>query len=158
MSLLDQLRAGNTSNSSSTNHEKWRPLPDLIADAIPNYQHGKIVLIRGEVIVIGCVRTGTLPRYFYIVIHNEHTAKDPAGSGKFPHHELLPMPRPGNKYPVSIGVSRYKADSETNYYTDPWVGWVDHNPEDVAIWISEILNNTSYDTPRLEEKYRTGQR
>ena len=156
MSLLDQLRA-DTSGSNS-NQEKWRTLPDRLSESIPDYQHGKIVLIRGEVIIIGSVRPMSLPRHFYAVLHSESTANNPEGSKKFPHHEHLePKIRPGRARPAAMGINRYKAESETNYFTDPWVGWVNPDPTEFAAWIVNIMKNTTQDTPAMEEQHRAAQ-
>jgi hypothetical protein len=152
MGLLDQLRA-DTSGDHGKN-DKWRALPDMLADAIDNYQHGKIVLVRGEVILIGSVRHASQPRHIYVVLHSERTAANPAESKNFSRHEQLPKPRPGHARPISMGMSRYKADSEANYYSDPWIDWVQPNPESVTEWIASIISNTTQDTPNMEARYR----
>jgi hypothetical protein len=152
MSLLDQLRADDSGNRR--NHERWTVLPELFTEHFPTYKHGKTVLIRGEVIVIGSIRNIGLPRHFYCVLHSESTAANPAGSGKYPHHQLLdPQVRPPRARPVAMGVNRYKAESETNYYTDPWTGWLMPEPTALVAWISNILATTRQDTPQLEKMF-----
>lgn len=149
MGLLDQLRAD--TGGTSHNNEKWTALPMLLADSIPNYKHGKIVLVRGEVILIGSAKNPSGPRHLYAVLHSERTAMDPANSKSFSRHELL-GPRPGRGRPIAMGVSRYRADSEANYYSDPWVAWVQNDPDAMAAWIATIMTTTTEDTPDMERR------
>lgn len=153
MGLLDQLRADDSGSAQYQN--KWQALPERLTEVLPVYRHRKIVLIRGEVILTGVVRASITPRCIYAVLHSERTALDPAGSKNFSHHDLLvPQERPAGKRPVAMGINRYPAESETNYYTDPWVGWVEPNPIALAAWIAEIIRGTTQDTPAMEERYR----
>lgn len=149
--LLDQLRNEDPEQKTNERHRKWSALPQILVELLPDYRHGKTVLIRGEVIVIGSVLNIGQPRHFYAVLHNEATAQNPAGSEKFPHHAGLP-PRPGQARPAAMGVSRYRAESETNYYTDPFVGWADHDPAAFAGWIAQTLQRTDQETPAMEAK------
>lgn len=153
MGLLDQLRNEDPEQKARDRHQKWSTLPATLDDMIPGYKHDRIVLIRGEVIVIGSVFSGILPRHFYAVMHNDSTARDPAGSGKFPHHKEL-SPRPAGEHPIAMGVSRYRAEAETNYYTDPFVGWAAHTPGAFASWIAALLASTTEDTPFLAANKR----
>jgi len=149
MGLLDQLRAD--TGGTQQNHEKWSTLPMMLTDGIPDYKHGKIVLVRGEVILIGSVKNSSGSRHLYAVLHSERTAMDPAGSKNFSKHDLL-GPRPERHRPIAMGVSRYRADSETNYYTDPWVAWVPNDPDAMAAWIATIMTTTIEDTPAMERR------
>lgn len=148
-SLLDALRA----EEPSQQHNKWHGLVATLGAALPDYQHRKVTLIRGEVILQGSVRSGYGPRHLYAVIHNEATAMNPAGSGSFPHAALLqPAVRPPGARPAAMGVSRYMAEAETNYYTDPWVAWVTPAPETFTAWLLHIMTTTKEDTPAMEAR------
>lgn len=149
MGLLDELRADDS--GGRRHNEKWRDLPSLLTDAIPEYKHGKTVLIRGEVIVIGQVKTPSLSRHLYAVLHSERTASNLPDSGNL---SLLPSPRPGRARPVQMGCSRYRAEAETNYYSDPWLEWVEPDPEMFVGWIAEVITTTTEDTPNLEKRRR----
>jgi hypothetical protein len=150
--LLDQLRADDS--GSRSHNEKWQELPSLLTDAIPEYKHGKTVLIRGEVIVIGSIKTPSLSRHLYAVLHSERSAANPVESKNVPKVGLLPPQRPGRARPAVMGISRYRAEAETNYYSDPWVEWVEPEPEPFVGWIVGIMTTTTEDTPYLEEKRR----
>jgi hypothetical protein len=156
MGLLDQLRAD--TGGTPQNNEKWSALPTLLSDRIPAYQHGKTVLVRGEVILIGNAKNFSGSRHFYAVLHSERTAMDPAASKNFTHHEKLGGPRPPQARPIAMGVSRYRADSQANYFSFPWVAWIQNDPTAMAAWISMIITTTTEDTPHQERLYREKRR
>ena len=148
-SLLDALR----SEEPSQQHNKWHGLVATLTAALPDYQHRKVTLIRGEVIVQGSVRAASGSRHLYAVIHNEATAGNPAASGSFPKAaQLQPQERPAGARPAAMGISRYMAEAETNYYTDPWVAWVTPAPETFTAWLLHIMTTTTEDTPNMEAR------
>jgi hypothetical protein len=77
-------------------------------------------------------------------------------SGSFPHHDLLTTQRPGRARPCAMGVSRYRAEAEANYYSDPWVAWVTPHPEMFTAWVAHIMTTTIEDTPDMEARRSKG--
>jgi hypothetical protein len=152
MGLLEQLRADSPGGGGN---DRWKDLPQRLTDLVPQYKHGRTVLIRGEVIATGQVGTAFGPRHLYAVLHSERTAATVPEAPAFSHARSLDPPqRPAGKRPAAMGLHRYKAESETNYYTDPWVGWVDPEPDAFATWIAGIVLGTSRDTPQEERAHR----
>jgi hypothetical protein len=151
MGLLEQLR----SDTADHGNDRWKALPQRLTDLIPAYRHGKTVLVRGEVIAIGTVDAASGPRHLYAVLHSERTAATIPDSPAFSRAAALdPLSRPAGKRPAAMGLHRYKAESEGNYYSDPWVGWVAPEPGAFANWIAGIVTGTVCNTPQEERIYR----
>lgn len=153
MSLLDKLRDENPEEKARDRYQLWSSLPNILVDLVPGYTHGKMVLIRGEVIITGSVSMAGMPRHLYAVLHTTQSAQKMKENGRFPYPEGLPE-RPDANQLVAMGISRYRAEAEVNYYTSPWTGLIEPNSQALASWIGNILNTTMQDTPAAEKAWK----